>query len=201
MGKKKAAREAEKAEKREMKKERRRRRRRKALIGMTISGGAMLIIQLIRAQSQKAKQRVTPGSGTVTQKDEEPNGLSSMLGQLLEAFLKEPAKKAIADTMNVAVSIQDITNPDLATTIRFKGSDVMVENGVAPDTQIYIGTELELLLALSGAGKGAEMLKFLQTEEGKNLIKAFREGRFKVKGAVTHLGQMMKFQSLLTPSE
>ena len=122
-----------------------------------------------------------------------------MMGQLMEVYMQEPAKKAVADKMNVSIAIQDITAPDISTTITFKGSDISLANGVAPDAGIYIGTELGLLLSLSGAGQGLQMLKWLGTEDGKNLLNAFKEGRFKVKGAVANAGQMMKLQALLAP--
>jgi len=70
---------------------------------------------------------------------------------------------------------------------------------VAPDADIYIGTELALLLSLTGAGQGLAMLKWLGTEEGKNLLKAFKEGRFKVKGVVFNAPQMLRLQALLAP--
>lgn len=191
--KKRKAKEDEKARKKEQKKAKVKRRRRKLFRLLVLLGGGAVVANAL------SKAKVTPGSGKVELKDEEPNGLSSMIAQLLETYMQEPKKKAIADQMNTVVSIQDITQPDLATSIRFRGSDITVENGVAPDAQIYIGTELGLLLGLSGAGKGLQMLKFLQTEEGKNLVKAFKEGRFKIKGVLAHPGQMMKFQALLTP--
>ncbi len=139
------------------------------------------------------------GSGKVDLPDSEPNGLSAMMGQLMGVYMAEPKKKAVADGMNVSIAIQDLTAPDISTTITFKGSDITIANGVAPDADIYIGTELGLLLSLSGAGKGAEMLKWLKTEDGQNLVKAVKEGRMKVKGAVLNAPQMMKLQALLAP--
>ncbi len=159
---------------------------------MVMAGGAAAAAVLL-------KGKPAPGSGKVKLEDEEPNGISAMMGQLMEVYMQEPAKKAVADKMNVSIAIQDITAPDISTTITFKGSDISLANGVAPDAGIYIGTELGLLLSLSGAGQGLQMLKWLGTEDGKNLLKAFKEGRFKVKGAVANAGQMMKLQALLAP--
>ena len=159
---------------------------------MVMAGGAAAAAVLL-------KGKPAPGSGKVELEDEEPNGISAMMGQLMEVYMQEPAKKAVADKMNVSIAIQDITSPDISTTITFKGSDISLANGVAPDAGIYIGTELGLLLSLSGAGQGLQMLKWLGTEDGKNLLNAFKEGRFKVKGAVANAGQMMKLQALLAP--
>ncbi len=181
--KKRAARAAEKKLKEARRAaEKTARRRKMLLLAALAGGGAAALAALNRGKPQ-------PGQGKVTFRDEEPNGLSAMMGQLMEVYMQEPQKKAVADSMNVSIAIQDITAPDVATTITFKGSDISIANGVTPDAQIYIGTELGLLLSMSGAGQGLQMLKWLQTEEGKELVKAFREGRFKVKGALLRAPQ------------
>jgi len=180
--------EARRAEKRAA------RRKKLFLLAALAGGGAAAGMVLSRGKPQA-------GSGKVTFRDDEPNGLSAMMGQLMEVYMQEPKKKAVADSMNVSIAIQDITAPDVATTITFKGSDISIANGVTPDAQIYIGTELGLLLSMSSAGQGLQMLKWLQTEEGKELLKAFREGRFKVKGVLPRGPQMLKLQALLAPDE
>jgi hypothetical protein len=191
--KKKAARAAGKELKAARKAEKKAAVKKKLLLAALLAGGGAALAAVL------LKSKATPGSGTVVFSDDEPNGLSAMMGQLMEVFMQEPHKKAVADQMNVSIAIQDITAPDIATTISFKGSDITLSNGVAPDAGIYIGTELGLLLSMSGAGKGLQMLKWLGTEDGKNLVKAFKEGRFKVKGAVLNAPQMMKLQALLAP--
>lgn len=163
------------------------------LLGALAAGGGTVLAAVL------LKGSPAPGSGTVDFSDAEPNGISAMMGQLMSVYMEEPKKRAVADKMNVSIAIQDLTAPDIATTITFRGSDITVANGVAPDAGIYIGTELGLLLSLSGAGQGLEMLKWLGTEDGKNLLNAFKEGRFKVKGAVLNAPQMMKLQALLAP--
>ena len=161
--------------------------------GAAVAGGGAVVAMVL------LKEGSTSGSGSVVLRDEEPNGISAMMGQLMEVYMSEPPKKAVADKMNVSIAIQDLTAPDIATTLTFKGSDITVSNGVAPDADIYIGTELALLLSLTGAGQGLAMLKWLGTEEGKNLLKAFKEGRFKVKGVVFNAPQMLRLQALLAP--
>jgi len=195
VGRKKALKAAERRLQEARKAERKAKRRRRLLLLAALAGGGAAAAVLV------GRGKPQGGSGTVTFRDEEPNGLSAMMGQLMEVYMKEPKKKAVADSMNVSIAIQDITAPDVATTITFKGSDISIANGVTPDAQIYIGTELGLLLSMSGAGQGLQMLKWLQTEEGKELLKAFREGRFKVKGVLLRGPQMLKLQALLAPDE
>jgi len=182
---------AVKLRKRELKKARRRRRRRRFLLLSLLVAAAMVVSSYMR--------RPSPGSGKVTFEDENPGGLAFMVGQLLMAFLKDPSKKAIADKMNVAIAIQDMFNPELAATLIFRGSDVTIKNGVSAETQVYLGLEMDLLLKMAGMGRGVEMLKFFQTEEGKAIIAAFREGRIQLRGVMTHPVQMMQFGLLMSP--
>ena len=177
--------------KKEMKKKARKRRR-KILLLVLIAGGAAAA-----AASQKPKP--TPGSGTVTLRDTEPGPLAFMMSEMVKGFMQDSRKKDLADRMNVSVAIQDLDNPEMAATMIFKGSDVAVANGVVEGTDIYIGTELALLLSLSSAGKGMQMVKWLQSEDGKKVLNAVKSGRFKVRGAVKNAPQMALFQKFLTP--
>jgi len=176
----------------ETKRKKARKRRRRCLLLLLIAGGAA-------AAAASRKPKPTPGSGTVTLRDEEPGPLAFMMSEMAKGFLQDPRKKDLADRMNVSVAVQDLDNPDMAATMIFKGSDVTVANGVADDTDIYIGTELALLLSLSSAGKGMQMVRWLQSEEGKKVLNAVLSGRFKVRGAVKNAPQMALFQKFLTP--
>ena len=186
-----AEKKAAKTRKKELRKARRRRRRRRFILLSLLAAAVMAIISILR--------RPSPGSGQVTFADESPGGLAFMVGQMLMAFLKDPSKKAIADKMNVAIAIQDMDNPELAATLIFKGSDVTVKNGVGPETKVYLGLEMGLLLKMAGMGQGLEMIKFFQTEDGKEIIAAFKGGRIKLRGVMTHPMQMMMFGLLMSP--
>lgn len=195
-------RERKKLLKREMKKvkayikRQKARRRRRTLLLLAAAGGGVVAAQAAKGKPMPA----TPGSGTVTLVDAEPGPLASMMSEMVKAVLQDPRKKAIADKMNVSVAIQDIDHLEMAATMIFKGSDVEVANGVIPDVDIFIGTELGILLSLSGAGKGKQMLEWLKSEDGKKLIGAFKSGRFKVRGAVKNAQQLMLFQKFLQPA-
>jgi len=188
---KRAEKKAAKTRKKELRKARRRRRIRRFILLSLLAAVVMAIISFMR--------RPSPGSGQVTFTDENPGGLAFMVGQMLMAFLKDPKKKAIADKMNVAIAIQDIDNPELAATLIFNGSDVTVKNGVGPETKVYLGLEMGLLLKMAGMGQGLEMIKFFQTEDGKEIIAAFKSGKIQLRGVMTHPLQMMQFGLLMSP--
>lgn len=189
---KKIAKQEAKLLKKELKKEKARKRRKKLLLLALIGGGVM-------AAKASQKPQPTPGNGTVTLKDAEPGPLAFMMSEMVKALLQDPSKKNLADKMGVSVAIQDLDHPEMAATMAFKGSDVTVANGVE-GADIYIGTELALLLSLSGAGKGAQILKWLKTEDGQKVVNAVKSGRFKVRGAVKNASQMIMFQKFLTPA-
>jgi hypothetical protein len=189
---KKMAKQEAKLLKKELKKAKARKRRKRLLLLAIVGGGVM-------AAKASAKPKPTPGSGNVTLRDPEPGPLAFMMSEMVKGFIQDPSKKALADKMAVSVAIQDLDNPEMAATMVFKGSDVEVANGVIEHVDIYIGTELALLLSLSGAGKGLQMIKWLQTEDGQKVIKAVKSGRFKVRGAVKNAPQMALFQKFLSP--
>jgi len=166
---KKMAEKESKLLKKGVKRERSRKRRRRALILALVGGGAVAA----QASRQKA-ETLPPGSGTVTLRDAEPGPLTFMMSEMVKGFLQNPS-------------------------MIFKSSDVEVVNGVIDEVDIYIGTELALLLSLSGAGKGKQMLQWLKSEDGQKVIKAVRGGRFKIRGALKNLQQMVLFQKFLTP--
>jgi len=176
--------------------ERRRRRarmRRRAIYLLALAGGGALAV---RSYLEKPVQ----GGGTVVMADEEPGPLSVMLGELAKGLLQDPQKKAIADKMRFSVAIQDFNNPDMASTIKFQGSDITLYNGVEPDADVHICAELSLLLSLSGAGKGLQVFKWLQSEDGKKVLDALKGGRFIINGLSRRPLQMAHFMKFLTPA-
>jgi glucose/arabinose dehydrogenase len=168
----------------------------KLLMLLALAGAGAAALQKSKAKGEL----LPPGSGTVTLRDAEPGPLAFMMSEMVKAVIQDPRKKALADKMNVSVAIQDLDHPEMAATMIFRASDVEVANGVIDGVDIFIGTELALLLSLSGAGKGKQMLKWLQSEDGQKVLKAVRTGRFKVRGALKNARQMAMFQKFLTPA-
>jgi hypothetical protein len=168
----------------------------KKILLLALIGGGVMVARTLKGKAEP----LPPGSGTITLRDAEPGPLAFMMSEMVKAVLQDPRKKSLADKMNVSVAIQDLDHPEMAATMIFRASDVEVANGVIDGVDIFIGTELALLLSLSGAGKGMQMLKWLQSEDGQKVVKAVRTGRFKVRGAVKNAQQMALFQKFLTPA-
>lgn len=169
-----------------------------------LTGKAMLLFLTMAGCSAAfaaalSKKRPGRGSGKVEYTDDDPGGLSLIMGNSLAMFMQEESRKMVADKMNVSIAIQDITAPEVATTLTFQGSDVSVSDGVAPAADIYIGTDMNTLLSMSCAGTGRRMVRWFGTDEGLKLINAFKEGRVMLRGAVFNAPQMMKFQALVAP--
>jgi len=181
---------------RERRRERIRERRRwgrKLLFMGALAGGGALV-------ARAYLEEPGPGTGTVTMRDENPGPLATMLGKLLEDLLKDPQKKALADNLQLSVAIQDIDHPELAATMSFLGSDVTVSNGVAAGSDVFIGSGLSLLLSLSGAGKGLQVVRWLRSPDGQKVVEALKGGRLKIRGLAGKPVQMILFQRFLTPS-
>ena len=142
-----------------------------------------------------------PGCGKVELREEQPNPLTSMLSEMVKALLKDPAKKEIADRMCLSVAIKDIDHPEMASTLIFRGSDVLVCNGVNPDADVKVETELGLLLNLASLGNISRLPQFLRSEEGRKLLEAVKAGRFRVKGLVRKPLELLEFQRFLTPAQ
>lgn len=141
-----------------------------------------------------------PGSGKVECREDRPNPLSGMLSEMVKVLLKDPSKKAIADRMCFSIAIKDIDHPEMASTLVFRGSDILVCDGVNPDADVKVETELGLLLNLVNLGNLSRLPDFLRSEEGRKLLDAIKGGRFKVKGIARKPLQLLEFQRFLTPS-
>lgn len=142
-----------------------------------------------------------PGCGKVELREEDPNPLTGMLSEMVKALMKDPAKREIADRMCFSIAIKDIDHPEMASTLVFRGSDVLVCNGVNPDADVKVETELGLLLNLASLGNLSRLPQFLRSEEGRKLLEAVRNGRFKVKGIARKPLEMLEFQRFLTPAQ
>lgn len=171
----------------------RERKRRGRIPAFLLGAGAGALV--VRAYLE----RPLPGSGKVTLADEQPGPLSAMMAELMKGLLQDPQKKALADGLNMSLALQDLNNPEVAATMRFAGSDVTVSNGVAEDADIYVGTELGLLLSLAQAGRGRKFVEWLRSEEGKKVLEALRNRRFRIRGVTRRPLQMLRFQRMLTP--
>jgi hypothetical protein len=170
------------------------RRKKRLLLLIALAGGAALAVRSFT-------QKPVSGSGEVTLSDENPGPLSNMLGEILKGYMQDPSKKALADKMHIALAIEELDNPEMSTTLRFAGSDVTISNGADPTADIYIGTELPVLLALTRIPIGPQAIQwFTSSEEGQQIVNAVKNGRLKIRGLEKNLGQMLIYGKLMAPS-
>ncbi|OFW59248.1 MAG: hypothetical protein A2W01_01190 [Candidatus Solincola sediminis] len=171
-----------------------RRRKKTLLLLLALGGGAAFA-------ARSYMKKPVPGSGQVVMMDENPGPLSSMLGEILKGYMQDPSKKAVADKMHVSMAIEDLDNSEMTTTINFAGSDITVRNGVDSNADIYIGTELPVLLALTRIPLGPQAIQwFMSSEEGQQIVTAVKNGKLKVRGLEKHPGQMMLYGKLMAPT-
>lgn len=170
-------------------------RRKKMLLLLIALGGAAALA------ARSFMQKPVPGGGQVIMKDETPGPLGNMLGEILKGYMQDPSKKAVADKMHMSIAIEDLDNSEMSTTINFAGSDITIGNGVDPNADIYLGTELPVLLALTRIPMGPKAIQwFMSSEEGQQIINALKNGKLKVRGLEKHVGQMLLYGKLMAPT-
>lgn len=134
-------------------------------------------------------------------KDEENlSGLGSIMASLVKELLKDPAKAAMLDRMNLTLSIEPVEQPDTAITMTFSDGYMVIEPGVVPCPDIKIECDFEVLMQMANMGSGLAALKFMATPEGKKMQQKFLSGELKVQGLASHPLAMLKFSRFLAPS-
>lgn len=176
-------------------------KKRKFLRRLILLAGAAGIAYAI-ANRQRPGPVISAGGPDerVLVKDEENlSGLGALMKALITQMLEDPAKITLLDTMNVAVAIEPVEQPETAVTMTFSSGYVILEPGVVGCPDIHIVTDMEALMQMAGMGQGLAALKFLTSPEGKKLVEKFRSGRLQVKGLAAHPAGMMKFSRFLAP--
>jgi hypothetical protein len=131
--------------------------------------------------------------------DQEPNGLASMLGGLIEGNLAAhpELEKLLARPATYAIVAPDV---DVAVSIRLIPGRVTVRNGVVGRPDVKVTTDSETLVELSSVP-----LKFglpdLMTKAGREVNKKLLKGRLKVKGLLLHPGKLGRLNKLLSVVE
>jgi len=81
-----------------------------------------------------------------------PNGLSSMLGDLIRSNLeKNPSLREDTRGWNFAASISE-TSSGVSSTLSFRKGEVRVENGTKPRVSVKISADFETLSRVSTGG-------------------------------------------------
>lgn len=156
------------------------------------------------ADRRRQKADVAPAGGPQERllvKDEENLHL---MGRFFRAMflnlLKDPGKLRILDKLDLVVAIDPPDHPDSTLTINFSSGQVILEEGIAPDTDIRLRCEPAVMMKLTRVPAGTAAVKFMRMHEGKALIARMRSGDLKIKGIVRHPLGMMRFADFLAPS-
>jgi hypothetical protein len=139
---------------------------------------------------------VTEDAPAITYVDEEPNGLATMLGGLIDANLHaHPERRSLlAKPATYAITAPDA---NVSVTIHLGPDGVKVANGVRGTPHVVVRARSEDLIALSSVP-----LRFGQpdatTKEGRDVVKKLLTGQLKVKGLVTQSGRLGRLNKLLS---
>ena len=134
---------------------------------------------------------------TVSYADEEPNGLATMLGGLIEANLRDhPDRERLLRPAVIAVTAPDA---GVSVTLRMSPGTVEVSNGVRGRPNLSVRADSDTLIELS-----AVPLRFgmpdAMTKEGREVTGKLMKGQIKVKGMVLAPGKLARLNKLLSVS-
>lgn len=128
--------------------------------------------------------------------DEEPSGLASMLGGLVEANLEaHPEREALLKPSVVGLIAEDSA---VAVTLRLAPGRVTVANGLVGGTHdLVIRTSSEDLIALTAVPLRLG-LPDPMTADGRRVMGSLIRGRLRVKGMFLRLPTLTRVQRLLS---
>lgn len=138
---------------------------------------------------------MTAGPATVTHADEEPNGLASMLGSLLEQNLvRDPRRRR---SLRPAVVSLVATDAGVRATLRIGSAGIEVANGGDPQPDLEIATDAHRLLELAAVPLRLGLPDPF-TERGREVVRGLVSGRLRVRGLVRHPLLLTRVQRLLS---
>ena len=127
-----------------------------------------------------------------------------VLGRFFQAmllnFLKVPGKVKVIERSNLTVAFEPTGHPESSLTLTFAHGRVILKAGIIPKPDINIKGEPAVLMKLSRLPAGPAAVRFLMTNEGKDLITRVRSGELKIKGIFKHPLGMMNFSRIMAPN-
>jgi len=126
---------------------------------------------------------------------EEPSGLATMLGGLIEANLRaNPDRAALLQPALVGILAEDA---GVAITLRLTPGRVTVADGLAGRPQLLVRTDSETLMELSSAPLRLGLPDAL-SPEGRAVLAKLRSGRLRVRGMLLHPAMLSRLNRLLS---
>lgn len=127
--------------------------------------------------------------------DQDPNGLASMLGGLIEANLAaHPEREALLRPATYSIVAPDV---GVAVSIRLMPGKVLVRNGAVARPDIRVETDSETLIGLSSVPLKLG-LPDVMTKEGREVNGKLLKRQLKVKGLLRHPGSLGRLNKLLS---
>ncbi len=132
---------------------------------------------------------------SVTFADDEPNGLSSLLGDLIGQNLqRDPARRRLLQPGVIAI---ESTDAEVAATLRFSRGSVEVANGADPRAPVRVRASGAALLELAGAP-----LRFgfpdAASKRGRAVVTDILRGEIRVHGLITRAVAVRRLTMLLS---
>jgi len=127
--------------------------------------------------------------------DAEPNGLASLLGELIRQNLqREPSRHRLLRPGVVAI---ESTDAEVAATLRFTEGSVEIANGADVGADVHVRAQGAALLGLAGAP-----LRFgfpdAASRQGRAVVADIVRGEIRVRGLVTRAAAVRRLTMLLS---
>ena len=127
--------------------------------------------------------------------EEEPSGLATMVGGLIEANLQgNPDRAVLLQPALVGILAEDA---GVAITLRLAPGRVTVADGLVGRPQLVVRTDGETLMELSASPLRLGLPDAL-SPEGRAVLGKLRSGRLRVRGMLLHPAMLARLNRLLS---
>lgn len=134
-------------------------------------------------------------TATVEFVDQEPNGIASMIGGLIQANLQShPERSKLLKSAVVGIVAEDA---HVSLTLRISPGKVTVSNGLAPHVDVMVRSDSETLTELSSAPLRLGFPDAF-TRAGRAVTGKLFSGALTVRGLVLHAGAVSRLNRLLS---
>jgi hypothetical protein len=132
---------------------------------------------------------------TVVYRGEEPSGLASMVGELIDQNLeRDPTRLRLLRSSSATITVPDA---DVAITVRTGPGEVEIRDGADPGAQLAITADSERLLSLTAAPLRFGLPDVFDAR-GRAVLRDVVSGRVRIRGMVAHPRRLARLSSLLS---
>jgi hypothetical protein len=132
---------------------------------------------------------------TVVYGTDEPSGLASMVGGLIDQNLeRDPARLRLLRSSSATITVPDA---GVAITVRTGPGEVEVRDGADPRAQLAITADSDRLLALTSAPLRFGLPDLLDTR-GRAVLGDLLSRRVRIRGLLRHPRRLARLSSLLS---